>query len=308
MPDQLSAAGSSKRKLDEESPHIEHRSPQRRKVHHKRWASTVPSDLVKDTSSPLPKPDFHHSPRLSFMGKTDTTQTDYFRLKALGIDPDTPRVPLISKKPARIDRDNRNEKHPRRSLEEGRQETPAKHAPPAHTSSGSTKEIPKRGKPSTEADEDSDEALFARLRKVRDAMSDSITWFQSEREKSERASSAGTEVSLVESPAQKKLREFKTTPSRTEQRLRSTGAHGLLPKAWSDNPSWRDANGRITTDIKPGSSAKTPPTPLPPEPEGRSVLTGAQRSLGKMGAEKSKKENGTKPIVAGSSADDAIEL
>lgn len=184
--------------------------------------------------------------RALISGRSDTTRTDYFRLKALGVDPDTPVVPRTMERRSSADAS---------SIDKERTD-PSQSFPYADRShlgrkvqiSGDTSPMGSQQLQTTiEGDEDSDEALLAQMRSVCNTMSDSISWFREERAKSQLASSSGEERASNETVKQKRLREFTTTPSRTEQRLRRTGAHGLLPRRWNPQSSWRDASGRIST-------------------------------------------------------------
>ena len=304
---------SKKRKYDDQTTNAERSPPRRIKTHHKRSrtvASVSSSDPTNRYGSPTRKGRSSSPARLSFIGRTDTTHTDYFRLKALGLDPDTPMVPLTSTKRSRDKKTIGSEK---RSKQSPHQDTTEVRSGDTAVSQGGRHhgtQTPPRSHPTTQTDDDSDEALFARLRQVRSAISDSITWFQSERAKSERTSSGGYEAPLNETPAQKRLRELKTTPSRTEQRLRATGAHGLLPKAWASNSSWRDADGRITTFVPPTPVSRSDALPAPKRRGGvfPSKVQGSAWGTGPMGPQGPREENGARPEGAGSSVEDAIEL
>ena len=178
------------------------------------------------TSSTLAK-----ARQLVSCGRLDTTQTDYFRLKALGIDPVTMAPLAMSASP--IQRKRVREEESETTLNKAPRLTPPKnktsstmdssrrsvgggHSPPDRTPS----------KSSTANSNDEDEELFAQMKSVREAMSESITWFQDERAKSELSrSSSGNEAGETD-----KARTFISTPSRTEQRLARTGGHGLATK------------------------------------------------------------------------------
>lgn len=109
-------------------------------------------------------------------------------------------------------------------------------------------------------DDDDDDELFTQMRQVRAAMAESITWFRSEREKSEKSpsssSAARDQPQRPETDKERKLREFRYTPSRTEIRLRVTGAHGLLPKDWGlRNGAAEEGARRSITDDGLGKKA-----------------------------------------------------
>ena len=303
----LASKASNKRKRDPQSPHLHHSLPDHQPS--RKRSRTIPAVSKSSPIKGIEQEGHNRSPaHLRFAGRTDTTRTDYFRLKAMGLDPNTPMVPWTRRKRRREE-----------DAVEG--ETPSKKSPCQDSTEAESGELTvtqrgglhdmqtAQGVHSTPGTgNDLDEALFARLRKVREAMSDSISWFQSERAQSERTSSSSVEARLTETPAQKRLREIRTTPSRTEQRLRNTGAHGLLPKAWASNPSWRDADGRISTSVTPASDTTALPAPRRPEAARHSSATGCGWGNGKTGLQGSKKTTAVWPGGAGSSVDDAIEL
>lgn len=123
----------------------------------------------------------------------------------------------------------------------------------AASTSSSTNDIQlSKSAPAASANDeyDSDEALFAQVHAVRKAMAEGIVWYRAECEKSRL--SASTSSGSSESKKQKssprnetekerRLREFKCTPSRTEQRLKATKANGLLPETWSGFKEMRAA-------------------------------------------------------------------
>ena len=183
--------------------------------------------------------------------KSDTTRTDYFRLKALGIDPDTPVVPATKK---------RNWD----SAQMNGASSSSKSSPLPHSLSvlasksspvGSQTEKPHKASNPALA-EDEDEALFTQLRSIREALAESQQWMQSERQSLERSMTphsksqsqsyqpqplTSTPNSRLpdsnETPAQRRLREVRErghTPSRTETRLRAMGDKALLPKGFWD--------------------------------------------------------------------------
>lgn len=155
---------------------------------------------------------------------TDTTRTDYFRLKAMGIDPDTPSVPATSNKRTRMEFELDAKKALKSSPADRRKfSSLAKSDSPHMTGQTSLPDSKAR-----HAVDDPDEELLAQMRRVREAMSESINWFQEERSKSELSRSSSE--SRTETAKEKRLREWAPTPSRTEQRLAITGGHGLIPK------------------------------------------------------------------------------
>lgn len=183
--------------------------------------------------------------RLASGGRTDTTRSDYFKLKALGVDPDTPIVPRTRKRRMTDLSEAQAHKAPETSLPELRTHSNTSLHPANYSQT-----VPS----SSQTKQADDDQLFAQMRQVREAMSESISWFRAEREKSERNSRSGSthsrdqqpRVPVNETEKQRRLREFKPTPSRTEVRLRETGGGGLLPKGWGvvDNGKARIAEGR----------------------------------------------------------------
>ena len=196
--------------------------------------------------------------------KTDTTRSDYFQLKSRGIDPDCPAVPRLNLKRSRVE--------PQLNGIKVRKISPPDSTPKKAAENGSSNAVVPAPN-----DADSDEALFAQGRAVREAMEEGISWYRAERAKCELYSKASTrkdtpvrkemevgrkemetkEVERKETEKEKRLREFKTTPSRTEQRLRATGANGLLPKGWNGfgGPSSGGRDDRIKA--KPLTQALT---------------------------------------------------
>lgn len=197
-------------------------------------AEALPRASPSRTESFLSSSTLAKARQLVPSGRLDTTQTDYFRLKALGIDPVTMSPSTMSASPK-----------PRKRAREDETDMALKKAPrltPPRDKTSSTTDTRRqsvaldasRGPPpdqtpltSSQANvNDEDEQLFAQLRSVRQAMSESISWFQDERAKSELSrGSSGEEAGEVG-----RVRAFVSTPSRTEQRLARTGGHGFATK------------------------------------------------------------------------------
>lgn len=106
-------------------------------------------------------------------------------------------------------------------------------------------------------DYDSDEALFAQVRAIRQAMKEDIAWYRAKCKKSRLSAGTSSDSSQKkkgeisprrETEKQRRLREFKSTPSRTEQRLKATKANGLLPENWGGSGDMRamKANTKAT--------------------------------------------------------------
>jgi hypothetical protein len=160
--------------------------------------------------------------RLVPAGRLDTTRTDYFRLKALGIDPDTSLNSSARKRRISDDRASESNKSSRLSSSLNGL------AASAATSTNQPLSGATSGASAYPADDnDDDEALFAQMRQVRAAMSDSISWFREEREKSElsRSRSASATRDAVHPEPDR------PAPSRTTARLEATGAHGFWKRA-----------------------------------------------------------------------------
>ena len=284
--------------------------------HHRRsrtlGTSTVFSTshgTAKSRSKPIinPKPSFNGSAsllsdsvltqarRLVPPGPTDTTRTDYFRLKSLGLDPDTPIVPTIRKR--RISEHTEIEARKRLSPPDG----PSSASHPMR-SIGSISSLDSRTEKSVVTRSvDEDEELFAQMRQVRDAMAESITFFREEREKSELSRSNSTSrdnCNSKETDKERRLREFQSTPSRTEIRLRTTGAHGLLPMNWGQGKG----KGK-EVEVQPHSVERmiAPASRL----MGFSALG---RGFGGSESGVPRDRNGMSGMGTGASADDAIEL
>lgn len=167
------------------------------------------------------------------IGRMDTTQTSYFRLKAMGIDPTTMSPSGIPASQARRKRarddesEARLKKTPRLTPPENESSSRADLSGPslARVNGHSSPEQQTR-KPFTASVNDEDEQLFAQMRGVREAMSESISWFQDERAKSELSRSSSGE----EAGKRVRARTFTSSRSRMEQRFARTGGHGLATK------------------------------------------------------------------------------
>lgn len=246
-----------KRKLDESITDDEYRTPKSTKISHRR------SRTVGNSVMSAPPRGFSHSPyksridisavpkgsmlndilmkqarRLAPTAKSDTTHTDYFRLKALGIDPDTPVVPTGKKRNRAESMTNGDSRIIEKVGQPGGQ--------PGIPEASSSSTIISKTHHTTKNDDD-DEALFAQIRSVRQALAESEQWMHSERQSMERStpskqeqpqpSTSPPQPPSEETPAQRRLREIKERghqPSRTEVRLRALGDEALLPKGFWD--------------------------------------------------------------------------
>ena len=260
-----------KRKRDETIAEATHQIPRPAKTNHRRLQSfdnSIMSALPHRHSHSPFKPRIDPSQvsegsmlndilmkqarQLAPSAKTDTTRTDYFRLKALGIDPDTPAIPQTKKRV-------------REHMETNEKRKSVRLSPPASMSTSTSKAAPSTPRPQSGAreatvtasgKEDDDEVLFTQIRSVREALAESEQWFQSERQSIERSSATPQRTLKVspphpqpnpETPAQRRLREIKErgpTPSRSELRLRAMGDKALLPAGFWDGERMGSSLGK----------------------------------------------------------------
>ena len=202
--------------------------------------------------------------RRSLSGRKDTTRTDYFRLKALGIDPNTPIVPdtksSLKQKRQREEDDNISTTRTRaRTLSSTIRppvpQFPSPEAAASRTYSQNQSWTPPRtvtqtatNSSATQVDDDDDE-LLREARKVREAFSSGIEWFKTqaasiEKEVQDEFRRSASQTSSRSNPhpsanglARSNGYEYLPGPgtagrnlSRTEERIRRTGAHGLATK------------------------------------------------------------------------------
>ena len=246
--------------------------------------------------------------RTLISGKMDTTRTDYFRLKALGIDTDTLLVPRTVRKNslASVSHDGKKQRDSHLLMKRTDQ---LQDCAKAQKADDTYPLISQQHGDMTQEDDDSDETLLAQMRGVRGMMSESISWFKAEGIKRNSNSSSGEKQASHETAKQKRLHEFATTPSRMEQRLRRTEG-GLLPKAWDPRSPWRDEKGRIS--ILPTSTWSCPKsTTASPPGESRAGApafdTAESRTETKRPKDIARVKEKTEE-AAGSSVEDAIEL
>ena len=291
-----------KQKSDERVRKAQLLASRRIESHHRRSKTLdtpiSSSRLRRDSNSLHSFPDFSHLGDGSILShsvlqkarnlvpsvKIDTTRTDYFLLKSLGIDPDTTLVPRTSRKrrsdephpegikirkpsppesyshaagkssgncikPSTSARDVADSANGVKPTTSAQATTNSANnvgpSTPATATSLSTKSVQlSRSAPAPSANDeyDSIEALFAEARAVREALKQDIAWYRAEREKhrlsfdTSSSSSRSKKHHVLprsETEKERRLREFKRTPSRTEQRLQATKANGLLPANWS---------------------------------------------------------------------------
>ena len=188
--------------------------------------------------------------------RSDTTQTDYFRLKALGINPDTPLVPLTNKRGM-----TSGEVH-------GAIHAPGKRLRADAETSSAIKQSTSGPAPKTRVSvPDEDNEFFASIRAIRSTLADSTSWFQSERESIERSMtpsqpSASPPSGRKETVVERRLREIKErghTPSRSEIRLRAMGNKALLPEGfWDGEGMGRSLVGGKKANTKQKENEKVP--------------------------------------------------
>ena len=250
-----------------------------------------PKTSFNGTASLLSDAVLKKARRLVPPGPTDTTRSDYFRLKSMGLDPDTPIVPATRKR--RISDQTEMEARKRLSPPHGASSV----SQPKHKDGGMGSAKSQNEK-SVVSNGDEDEELFAQMRQVRDAMAESISFFREEREKSELSrshSGSRDNGTPKETDNERKLREFQNTPSRTEVRLRTTGAHGLFPKTWGQDK----VKGEVMEE--PPRNVERPAVSAA-RPIGFSALGRGSAFGGSHGG------NGGSGMGTGASAEDAIEL
>ena len=223
--------------------------------------------------------------------KSDTTHTSYFKLKAMGLDPDTPIVPATKKRPAPS------------ALISSSSEASNKAIDP------SSDQLTKKAR--LQPQQDDDEELFASLRAVRENLADSTSWFQSQRATLERSLTPRTSAVPQDrsSSAQKETQGFTAkarTPTRTELRNRALGDKSLLPKGFWDSPK---AASEQSTKKDKFSKGEVREAETPTKPMGFAALAkhgflngGSHRAAPGQGSKQDSKQ------AAGASAEDAIEL
>ena len=333
-------SGGIKRKREDLNGSPDHRAPHRTKIRHDRsrtmghstmsapphptirtpYKSRMDASMVKDGSL-LSDILMKQARRLAPNMKSDTTHTDYFQLKALGIDPNTSVVPS-TKKRMRDEKENDGTQSSMGTALLSPRPTQSTRVP---VSQPATQTKPNLTKFSGSAADD-DEELFAQIRSVREALAESEQWCRSERESLEKSMTPQPERSQhhKETPAQRRLREIKErgpTPSRTEVRLRAMGDKALLPKGFWDGEGMGLS---LAAKGKQKEAAAPPPQSQQREhtgatPRGFAALERQGQMNGSIIGSFPRANNaGRRPVQAqaqaqtqkqaGSSADDAIEL
>ena len=231
------------------------------------------------------------------IGPMTTTESDYFRLKARNIDPNTGVIPSTRKR-ARdyedAERDGSLSKSRRLSAStlSSIALSPSPLQLSAKTKSSETELPSLNGEPEVVPLKwtEEEEAIFAEARRVRERLAEDTEWMRTIREEYEKE-----EAKLkAETPAQRRLREFKMTPSRTSIRLRQTYANGLLPPDFFDKQSARKDELKNTATVAQAQplDSPTPNMGLAALSNNHPIDTGSTTALMNRGAD----------------ADDAIEL
>ena len=330
---QIENSTGSKRKREDPGTSDGQGTPRRTKIHHKR-SRTIGDSIMSAPPHPMTRTPYksrmdvskvkdgsllsdilmRQARRLAPNTRSDTTRTDYFQLKALGIDPDTPVVPSTKKRT----RDEMEIDGAESSMGTALLSPRPTHSTRPSVSQPGTQPPPNSVKVSRPAVDD-DEELFAQIRSVREALAESEQWCRSERQSIEKSMTPQSQSSPPhnETPAQRRLREIRErgpTPSRTEIRLRALGDRALLPKGF-----WDGEGMGLSLLAKGKGKQKEAARPLPPgrlreqvaaPPRGFAALEKQGQTNGFESARFPSARNQRQPVTeqAGSSAEDAIEL
>ena len=218
--------------------------------------------------------------------KLDTTRTDYFRLKAAGIDPDTPIIPetissLRRKEQAHARLDlNQTQRRARTPSVLGSSQSQLvpeasdtsntmitqKSLNAARSPNDFTCSIP-NARDNTDSDDDAD--LFRQLREVRTQLSEQSDWFRAQSVEIEKdiqeqeLRRIASQPSLIDrsqtaNPSLGRVNGYDYRPghsrvrslSRTEERIRTTGAHGLATKPFGASSDYLAVAMSKTTALK----------------------------------------------------------
>ncbi len=276
------AAIGMKRKRDDPLPSTDELVSRPTKTHRRRsqtLGNSISASPLRPSPTRKPRVDISKVPEGSMLyetlmkqarkvipnAKSDTTRTDYFRLKALGINPDTPVVPSTKKRNWDTAQSNGDSRPSRSSPVPYSLSTVASKPSPARPP---TQKPHNESNPAPTLAEDEDEALFAQLRSIREALAESQQWMQSERQTIERSMTPQSQsqsqsyqnqpqTSTInftpsdsnETPAQRRLREVRERghrPSRTKMRLRAMGDKALLPKGfWDRGDMGKSTNAKM---------------------------------------------------------------
>ena len=236
---------------------------------HKRATTMGPIHAGHSTAAPGSRSVLDETQNLqrSVPGKRDKTRTDYFALKARGIDPDTPIVPETSK--SLLQKQQTQELQEKDANSSTRQfvcspitkpPVPVFSPPPSTTNGGAHGMAPlpppmptgKVALPSSKRKLDDDDDLLRQVREVRKALEEDTKWFREEtiqlekevaqqeelkRSQSRASSSDSPRVSVNGLARSANGYEYLPAPSapgqslsRTEERIQRTGAHGLATR------------------------------------------------------------------------------
>ena len=335
---QMESFTGTKRKREDSGTSVDQGTPRRTKLHHKR-SQTIGDSTMSAPPHPMTRTPYksrmdvskvkdgsllndilmRQARRLAPNARSDTTRTDYFQLKALGIDPDTPVVPSTKKRTRDeskidgIESSRGTALSTPRPLDNTRPSIPQP-AAQAHFISAQAS-----------GSADDDEELFAQIRSVREALAESEQWCRSERQSIEKSMTPQPENSTPdkETPAQRRLREIRErgrTPSRTEVRLRAMGDKALLPKGFWDGEGMGmslagKAKGKGKEVATPLSTSRQREQGAAP-PRGFAALERRGQMNGFAGGPSfpfainnhQRRQAADEQKQTGSSADDAIEL
>ena len=194
--------------------------------------------------------------RLVGHAKLDSTQGDYFALKARGVDPDTPLTPQPGLKRSRVDEQLERVRKLLKPSPSISNESSSKFTQPSDSLlDPSSNTAQSRSRPPNSSNrnvQSSPNDLLAQVRQVREALAEGTAWFQAERVKSERLSSSRSSetshnVSTARAPVQSSQIQTQeprpskwNPPTRSQIRLEKTKANGLLPPDWDWNKSVTD--------------------------------------------------------------------
>ena len=180
-------------------------------------------------------------------GRTDTTRTDYFRLKALGIDPDTPTTPrAVGNGYGPCTGATSSQIGPTVA-------DPDKTA--AGAIAGGKHKLHLAAVQEATSSSVSDEELFAQMRMVKDAMAESISWFQEECATNKHSIREDGHVDVHQAvPSSKLSQELGPTLSNTMRGITATGSRVSRPpksKAMSSLNQRRPSCSESDLDGKP---------------------------------------------------------
>ncbi|OAL26797.1 hypothetical protein AYO20_09939 [Fonsecaea nubica] len=187
--------------------------------------------------------------------RLDTTRTDYFRLKAMGVDPDTPIIP-DTKQTLALRRQKEAEERQasiRRANRRLRPSLSSDHSSPAPMLPSVIADSPMpdanpEPQPTPRLPPPVEDDFLKEIRQAREAMEEQIEWFKQqsvsleeiEQEEDFQGSQSGREQSSPSSASgMLRVNGYEYLPassragsslSRTERRIRETGAHGLATK------------------------------------------------------------------------------